>query len=271
MSTGANQDLRGTLALVTGASSGIGAAYAKNLAKRGCNVVLAARRLDRLEALAADLRESHDVEVHPIAADLAKPETPRELFQAVNEFGPLQVLVNNAGVGIYRAFLDGEIETQLKTLDVNSRALMELCWHFGRRMREHGKPSWVSNVASIAAYQSTPGYAAYSGSKYFVRVFSETLAHELRGSNITVSCLCPGATYTEFVEKSGNQITEKGHSVFMTADAVAEIGIRGMLRGKIIVVPGAINKLACFLPRFSPMGISLSLAEKTMARSVRKL
>lgn len=267
----ANQELRGVLALVTGASSGIGAAYAKMLAERGCNLVLVARRLDRLEELATQLREAHGVDVHPVAGDLAKAETPAALFERVTAIGPVQILVNNAGLGLYGGFLDRPLEMQLKTIDVNSRALMELCWRFGRHMRDHGKDSWISNVASIAAYQSTPGYATYSGSKYFVRVFSETLAHELRGTNITVSCLCPGATYTEFVEKSGNEITEKGHSVFMSAEAVAKIGIKGMLRGKTIVVPGGINKLAVFLPRFAPMGLSLSIADITMKRSVREV
>ena len=265
-----NSELRGALALVTGASSGIGAAYARLLAKRGCNVVLVARRVERLERLAAELRDEFGVEVHAIAGDLGDPDTPARLFEEVTAIAELRVLVNNAGLGIYNDFLDGDLDTQLNTLDVNSRALMEMCWRFGTHMREHGKRSWISNVASIAAYQATPKYAAYSASKYFVRVFSETWAHELRGSNLTVSCLCPGATYSEFVEKSGNEITAKGHAVFMTAEAVAEIGIRGMLRGKTIVVPGGINKLACFLPRFAPAQLSLSVAEMAMDRNVQK-
>ena len=153
----------------------------------------------------------------------------------------------------------------------DDRALMELCWHFGRHMRDQGETCWINNVASIAAFQSAPGYSVYAASKSFVRFFSETLAHELKGTGVFVSCLCPGATYTEFMEKAKMEVTEAGHASFMSAEAVARIGIAGLLRGEPTVVPGAVNKLAAFLPRFTPSRLSLKLAGMAMRRSVRSI
>lgn len=264
-------ELRGVLALVTGASSGIGAAYARRLAAAGTDLIVVARRRERLEALAGELEPAHQVRVSPLVADLSDPTSPRQVFEAAQSLGAVRVLVNNAGLGAYGPFLDQPLEAHLHTSDVNDRALMELCWHFGRHMRTLEQPCWISNVASLAAFQSAPGYAVYGASKSFVRIFSETLAHELRDTQVRVSCLCPGATYTEFMEKAKMEVTEAGHATFMSAEAVAEIGIEGMLRGRPTVVPGAVNKLAAFLPRFAPTGLSLKLADIAMRRSVRSL
>jgi short-subunit dehydrogenase len=269
--TGRYPELHEALAVVTGASSGIGAAYAKLLAEQGSDLVLVARRRDRLEALAAELQKRCGVHVHCVALDLSERNAAERLLDEATGLGSVRVLVNNAGLGAYGPFLDRPIETHLKTVDVNSRVLMETCWHFGQHMREHGQPSWINNVASIAAYQSTPGYAVYSGSKFFVRVFSETLSHELAKTPITVSCLCPGATYTEFMEKAKIEVTDRGHATFMSAEAVAQIGLRGLMRGKAVVVPGALNKLAAFLPRFTPTPLSLSIADIVMKKSVREV
>ena len=272
MSTGATHpQLKGRLALVTGASSGIGEAYAKLLAEQGSDLILVARRKERLLDLGARLERDHGVQVHVLPGDLSDPNTPQRLIEEATAIGDVQLLVNNAGVGSYGPFLDRPLDVQLRTVDINSRALMEMCWRFGQHMREHGKPSWINNVASIAAYQSTPGYAAYSGSKYFVRVFSETLAHELKDTAIAVSCLCPGATYTEFMENAKIEVTERGHATFMSAEAVAQIGLEGLIRGKTVVVPGAVNKLATFLPRFAPTGLSLAIADVAMRKTVREV
>ena len=269
--SGRYSQLHEALAVVTGASSGIGAAYAKILAEQGSDLVLVARRSERLQALASELQRSCGVQVHSVALDLGERDAAARLVEQATRIGPVQVLVNNAGLGAYGPFLDRPVDTHLKTVDVNSRVLMETCWHFGQHMRDHGRPSWINNVASIAAYQATPGYAVYSGSKFFVRIFSETLSHELAKTPITVSCLCPGATYTEFMEKAKIEVTDRGHATFMSAEAVANIGLRGMMRGKPVVVPGALNKLAAFLPRFAPTPLSLSIADIVMKKSVREV
>lgn len=261
--------LRGMLAVVTGASSGIGESYARLIAKRGCNLVIAARRGHRLESLAQELRASHGVEAHVVVVDLASKDGARELFEAATALGPVQVLVNNAGLGAYGPFLDRPLERHQMTLDVNVGALMELCHRFGNHMREHGKTSYISNVASLASFQSAPGYAVYAPSKYFVRIFSETLALELEGSAVSVSCLCPGGTMTEFMEGAQTELTKSGARMMKSADAVANIGIRGMISGKPVVVPGALNRVAAFLPRFVPRRLALRLAGRTLEGSLR--
>jgi short-subunit dehydrogenase len=144
---------------------------------------------------------------------------------------------------------------------------MELCHRFGRHMRAHGKPSYISNVASLAGYQPLPNFAVYAATKHFVRVFSEILRHELANSKVRVSCLCPGGTYTEFSEKNGQAIRESGHAAMMTAQEVARQGIAGMLAGRAVIVPGFLNKITCALPRFIPSGLSITLAERVMKRA----
>lgn len=263
------EQLRGTLGVVTGASSGIGAAYARHFAEAGANVVLAARRADRLEALAAELVEKFGVQAHVVPVDLQSPEGAAKLFDAATAIGPVQVLVNNAGLGAWGPFLDQPLERHRLTVDVNVTALMDLSHRFGNHMRAHGKPSWISNVSSLASFQSSPGYAVYSASKYFVRIFSETLAHELRDSSVTVSCLCPGGTWTEFMEQVGTEITEKGQKVMMSAEEVAGAAIDGMLRGKVVIVPGTMNRIAATLPRFVPRDLALTVAARTVNRSMR--
>lgn len=264
------ESLRGALAVVTGASSGIGAAYARQLAAAGCDLVLAARRRDRLESLGAELAKAHGVSCHPVAVDLSTREGPGELVSAALEQGPVRVLINNAGLGSYGPMLDEDLERQLASIDVNVRALTELSHRLGRHMREHGQPSWISNVASLAAFQGSPGYAVYTGTKFYVREFSEILAYELADTAIRVSCLCPGGVYTEFMDSAGTELTEKGHKVMMSAEEVAALGISGMLSGKPVVVPGTLNRLAAFLPRFFPNRLALKVAGRTLRRSMHR-
>lgn len=267
--TASTSALDGAFAIVTGASSGIGACYARELAARGCVLGLVARREDRLRALAAELA-SHGRSHHVFAADLSDPAAPRRLFEQATAVAPVQVLVNNAGLGAYGHVVETDLDRQLRSVDVNVRALTELSQRFGRHMLEHGRPSYISNVASLASFQSAPGYAVYSGSKFYVRIFSETMAHELQDTQVRVSCLCPGGTYTEFMESAGTQITKKGERVMMSAEAVAKIGVEGMLAGRRVVVPGAMNRVAAFLPRFFPNKLGLSVAGRTLERSMTK-
>jgi short-subunit dehydrogenase len=138
-------------------------------------------------------------------------------------------------------------------------------------MRAHGKPSYISNVASIAAYQASPNFAVYGGTKHYVRIFSEVIRKELQGTNITVSCLCPGGTYTEFLEKAGQELKPSGHAAMMSADEVARQAIAGMLAGRSIVVPGWLNKIACFLPRLIPTGWAIAAAGMAMKNSVNQV
>jgi short-subunit dehydrogenase len=138
-------------------------------------------------------------------------------------------------------------------------------------MIAQGKACYIANIASIAAFQGAPNFATYAATKVFNRVFSEILNHELKGTQVSITCVCPGGTYTEFLEKNGQVLKEAGRSTMMTADQVATMGLRGMFQRKAVVVPGWINKIACFLPRLLPRGLALSLAEIMMNRSVAKL
>jgi short-subunit dehydrogenase len=267
-----NRPLHGHRALVTGASSGIGEQYARQLAAMGCDLIMAARRVDRLEALAVELRKNHGIQAKAVKSDLGLAGEGARLARAVCTDGePITILVNNAGIGPYAPFMETDIEKHLATIQLNITALTELTHHVARHMLTHGRQSYISNVASIAAYQASPNFAVYGGSKHYVRIFSEVLRNELGGSNVAVSCLCPGGTYTEFMEKAGQQLKPSGHAAMMSAQEVARQGIQGMLRRRSVVVPGLINKLACFLPRLMPTSLGITLAGATMRQSVNQV
>ncbi|NBU22155.1 SDR family NAD(P)-dependent oxidoreductase, partial [bacterium] len=153
---------------------------------------------------------------------------------------------------------------------INSIVPTELTYRFVEHMLSHGKPSYITQVASIAAFQPVGYFTVYSGTKGYLRYFSETLAFELRSTNIHVMCLCPGGTYTEFFEQSGQKITSAGQSAMMSAKTVVQSGIESMLSRKTVCVPGILNKLACFIPRLLPRRLALHLAFLTMNRSVEK-
>ncbi|MGE0615335.1 MAG: SDR family NAD(P)-dependent oxidoreductase [Bacteriovoracia bacterium] len=264
------KDLKGYRALVTGASSGIGEEFARQLAERGADLVITARRTDRLEALAKDLREKCSVEVQVVSVDLCQSDAGEKLFNAVTEGGKfVNVLINNAGIGSYGPFMQRPLQRHLDTIQVDCTALMELTYRFIQHMLTHRKPSFITNVASIAAFQGVANFVTYSGAKGFVRQFSETLNWELQGTNVHITCLCPGGTTTEFFQQSGQKITESGQSTMMLASEVVRIALNGMFSRKAIVIPGLLNKLACFFPRLVPRYFALWLAYKVMNRAVQ--
>src|SRR5262245_17966046 len=155
-------DLTDQRAVVTGTSSGIGAAFARRLAARSCRLVLTARRLDRLEALAGELTAAHGVQVDCLQSDLARPDGARALFDAAWAIGPVDILINNAGLGEYQRFLDIPWEQHAATLQVNVTSLVELTWRFANAMVARGKRGHILNVASLAAYQPIPYFANYA-------------------------------------------------------------------------------------------------------------
>lgn len=230
--------LRGRWALVTGASSGIGRDLARELAMRGCHVVLVARRVDRLEQLASELRAEHGVQAEVEAIDLAHEQAPAELFaRLARRERAIDVLVNNAGFGVHGAFLDQDLERLTRMVRLNAVAVFELCHLFARPMAERGH-GHVLNIASVAGLCPVPSYALYAATKAFVVSLSEALAFELgeRGVNVTVSL--PGATWTEFFEVSGQKRTLYNRVTGMSSEAVARISVRAMERGRHSIVPG---------------------------------
>lgn len=261
--------LQGHRAVITGASSGLGEQYARQLAALGCDLVVAARRDDRLGKLATELETAHGVKVEVIRSDLAKPGAAFELHAAaVADERPVTILVNNAGIGPYSKFIGEARERLLDTIQLNTLALTELCHLFATHMVEHGQQSYIANVGSVASFQGVPNFAVYSGTKAYVRVFSEILAHELKESNISVTCICPGGTVTEFMETNGQALKESAHSFMMTADDVVRQAIIAMLAGQTVLVPGLFNKVTCFLPRLMPSKLAIKLAGMAMDRNV---
>jgi hypothetical protein len=257
--TDATRPLAGRRALVTGASSGIGAAIAARLAARGADLAITARRADRLRAAADALVATHGVRVDVIAADLGAPTGAASVWNDALAGGAIDVLVNNAGVGYFRTFASVEPERDEETIQLNIASLVALCHRFVAHHRatppDHAVR--IMNVASTLAFQAVPNFAVYAASKAFVRSFSEALYYELRGSKITATCVCPGGTSTEFHGGAGSDSFGKvAKASMMPADKVAEIGVRAMLRGKKTVVTGFVNKLSCWFAGLAPGGLS---------------
>jgi short-subunit dehydrogenase len=249
--------LRGHRALVTGASSGIGVDIARSLARRGADLVLTARRADRLEAVAAELRAAHNVEVDVVAQDLGAPGAAARVWTAATDGGrAVDILINNAGFGHFRPFAEVAAARDTEMLQLNITALVELC-HALVAAVPTGKPGWIMNVASIAAWQATPNFATYAASKAFVRNFSEALHYELKGRGIKVHCLCPGGTHTEFHAAAGaGDYGLIARASMLPSATVAEKGVRAMLRGKKTLVTGVMNKLSCFFAGMLPRWLS---------------
>ena len=240
------------VALVTGASAGIGREIARVLAADH-DLILCARREAELHALATELAPAT---CHVYPSDLADPAAPKALFDAVTAAGlTVDVLVNNAGFGDLGPFAEADLTKMLRMIQVNVTALTELTGLFlpGMRTRGRGK---IMNVGSVAGFQPGPFMAVYYATKAYVNSFSEALTSELSGTGITMTCLAPGPTRSEFAAVSGMQST-KAFTVGSVADArpVAEAGVRGLMRGKRMVVTGWRNKLLIFAERFVPRGL----------------
>lgn len=257
-------DLHGRTALVTGASSGLGVHFAEELAGRGADVVLVARRRERLEAVAGDLSARFGIGVRPVAMDLEDPAAADELYRQLQEQGvAVDILVNNAGFGAYGAFLDVPWEKTRSMIRIDVLALVALTRRFLPDMvaRGYGR---VLHVASIAAYQPSPLYAAYGGAKAFVLSFGEALDHELAGTGVTSTVVSPGVTRTEFLEVAGQSPTLFQRLTMMDAKDVAARGIRAMLRGRRSLVTGWINSLLTWSVRLFPRRMVAATAERLM-------
>ena len=224
------------VALITGASSGIGHAFAQVFAANGYDLIVSARREVRLEELAEDL----PCEVTPIAADLATNKGAQNLFKQVREIGlPVDVLVNNAGAALSAPFVDTPRQRAVDMVNVNIRALTDLTGLFLPLMTERGSGR-ILNVASVTGFRAVPGMSVYSASKAFVLSFTESLSEELKNTGVTVTALCPGLTKTEMVE----ELQASGMPEFLMAkpEDVAREGFEACMRGEVIRVPGAMNQ-----------------------------
>jgi len=253
------------LALVTGASSGIGLEIAKTLARSGHDLVLTARRIEPMETLAAELAES-GAAVAVVAADLSRPGAAARLAQEIDERGlAVDVLVNNAGLGAAGRFDEQDPMRIDDMLYVNIVALTELTRLVlpGMVARRRGK---VMLLASTAAFQPGPRMAVYFASKAYVLSLGEALSYELRGTGVDVTVLCPGATATEFftVAGAGNSMIAK-YRRMMPAGLVARLGCRALASGRRVAVAGAMNRVMAFGGRYAPHWLTLPVTERLMA------
>jgi uncharacterized protein len=253
------------VALVTGASSGIGIALARELARGGHDLVLSARSLAPMEALAAELRQM-GAAATVIAADLAAPGGARALVAEIEARGiEIEVLINNAGLGAFGPFERVNPTRVAEMLQVNIVALTELTHALlpVMRARRRGK---IVMVASTASFIPCPFFAIYGATKAYVRSLGEALSQEVRGSGVTVNVLCPGATATNFFDVAGNAPTMLQKGRMMTAEAVARISCRGMLRGERVTIAGIANRILAFLVTHLPHWLTLPAAARLTAR-----
>jgi len=245
--------LDGWCALVTGASAGIGWEISRRLAARGACLVIVARDRARLEKAAATLAREHGVIADALVADLADSASPGTIAADLGARGmTIDILVNNAGYGLTGRFSQTSLEEERTLIRVDVDAVLALTKLFlpGMLERRRGR---ILSVASTAAFFPGPLMSTYYASKAFVLSWSTSLASELEGSGVTATCLCPGPTRTDFAARAGNDATRLFRTpLVMNADAVAEAGVRAMLRAKAIVVPGFLNQLLVQSARITP-------------------
>lgn len=247
-------------ALLTGASAGLGAEFASQLAAAGTDLVLVARRLDRLEEMAASLRAEHGVAVHVIQADLATEEGLAAVEEHMARNGSPDLLVNNAGFGGRTGFVKGDGSDHLQMVRVHVDAAVRLTKAALPGMIDRGRGAIV-NVASVAAFSPFSG-AMYSGTKAFLVMFSQNLQTEVRSKGIVLQALCPGMTHTEFHQVAGIDKSVVPAPFWMSADKVVRVSLRRLGHG-VVCVPGWYNKGLAFLMRCPATAVFVRAASRT--------
>lgn len=251
------------LALVTGASRGIGLEFAKQLGQAGYNLALVARSKDKLETIAVECRDRFGIAVQVFGCDLALPNAAHEVQAQIPD---CDVLINNAGFANNGKFAKMNETEMLQELQLDVVTLTQLTRLYipGMIERKDGK---VLNVASTAGFLPGPNMAVYYASKAYVISFSEAIAQEVRGTGVTVTVLCPGATYTGFQERAKVETTPLFRLPMAKAADVAKAGIEGMMRGKPVVVPGMTNKLVAISPKLTPRRLLVAISGKAVERA----
>ncbi|MCX6216746.1 SDR family oxidoreductase [Spirosoma sp.] len=244
-------------ALITGASKGIGLAIAQELARRKFDLLLVARSESLLMQIAGQLANEHGIKTDYLGVDLAETGAARKLFDWCSQKQySVQMLVNNAGYGLSGPFEKHALAEHINMMNVNMTALIELSYLFLPQLRQQSK-AYILNIGSSAAYQAVPKLSLYSASKSFVLQFSRGLHQELKRTSVSVTCVCPGSTDTNFVDRA--QIGDKGRKaaekVNMTPEEVARQAVEATLSGKTEVVTGFLNKAGKFMAWLLPKGL----------------
>jgi short-subunit dehydrogenase len=256
-------------ALITGASSGIGEALAQRFAMGGYNLVLVARGVGKLRALAQALSTAHGIKTWVSPADLSQPDAARKLAAAMRRARrPIDVLVNNAGVLEFGRFIDMPAKRHGQLIDLNVAGLTAMLAYFLPPMvaRREGR---VLNVASIAAFQPVPSLATYAATKAYVLSLTESLSEELDGTGVTVTALCPGITATNMVsavKKTHRELARLPDFVVGSAEAVADDGYNACLNGEVIRIPGVLNQAAILATRATPRWLFRRLSGAVVRR-----
>ncbi len=254
--------------VVTGASAGIGTELARQLARRNYNVVLVARRAERLHELAEELRLSHGIHADVEVCDLTDAGARTELVERLRA-GEREIagVCNNAGFGTVATLVKSDIEREQQVVRLNVEAVHHLTGAFLAGMVERGAGA-ILNVASTAAFQPLPGFATYAASKAFVQSFSEAVHAELGGTGVTVTCLFPGFTHTEFPEtaEAGGAESMIPGFLWMEAPEVARAGIDAMVAGRRTVIPGLKNRASMLGGRMAPRSVLLPLVRQVTGR-----
>ncbi len=258
-------DIKGKYALVTGASSGIGWDISKILADLGCNLIIVARREDKLKELEEEIIEKHKIDIKVIPVDISLEKSPDILYNKINELGiNVDILINNAGYGIHDYFINIPWEKEFAMLNLLIINLIHLTKLFVKDMvkRNFG---FILQTSSIGAFQPTPSYATYASAKSFVLNFGIALNYELRKTKVRCCVLCPGVTMTEFLKTAGH----KKETFFikltrMSSQKVAKIGIKSMLRGRSFIVPGLLNSINARIVSILPRRLSAKIALSSM-------
>ncbi len=250
--------------LITGASGGIGLCMARELAQRKTNLILIARSGDKLSKICEELKKEFNIQAEYLSLDLSEPNALDSLMNWLKEKSfDVNILINNAGYGILGSVESTSVEKLNNMMQLNMNVVANLCHAMIPELKRHSK-SYILNVASTAAYQAVPTLATYAASKAFVVLFTRGLRMELKETSISVTCLSPGATSTNFIDRAGmDAMKERAEKFSMKPEAVAKIGIKGMFNGKAEILPGFVNwisvQLTYLMPKFIPEKIAAGL------------
>lgn len=253
----------GPNAVITGATAGIGAAFARELATQGYNLVLVARDAERLAGLAAELAERHGVSVTPLPADLSTDEGCTAVEKRLAD--PVDLLVNNAGISLNRTFLKSTADDESRLLRLNVHAVMRLTLAVLPGMTER-RSGGVINVSSVAGFAAVMPGSTYSATKAWVTNFSESVAHSVRPLGVRVMALCPGYTRTEFHQRAGINMSKTPEWLWLRADDVVRDALRDLRRGKVVSVPDWKYKLVVFGLRHAPRRLLQGTSRDVRAR-----
>lgn len=256
-------------ACITGATSGIGAAFAKRFAKQGYDLIITGRRKEKIESLSNTLSKENEINVEVIIAELSDDKELDLLAEKIKKIENLEILVNNAGFAKQNVFNEEDFSTYEIMLKVHNLALIKLCHAVLPSMVSKGK-GLIINVSSLSAFTPFPTNAIYSASKAFVKLFTESIHLELQGMGVKVQALCPGMTRTDFHEKMGfNRNTfykDKGMMKAMTPEEVVDLSLRYLEKDKVLCVPGGNNKVSRFLLKVLPQAVIYKFASTMMHR-----